>query len=88
MNRLGRLITLPAGAERQVFDPAALKVGIAHIDLDAFHRPNQAVPTAKAIETGSAEPFFDIARPFPPQMRGNSPWRTRVDARLSHLNNA
>jgi fructuronate reductase len=43
---LGRL---PAAVERPAFDPAALKPGIVHLGIGAFHRAHQAVFTEDAI---------------------------------------
>jgi len=50
MNRLGKNTSLPSGVEHPSFDPAALKVGIVHIGVGAFHRAHQAVYTDKAID--------------------------------------
>jgi fructuronate reductase len=43
------LARLPAAVERPAFDPAALKPGIVHLGIGAFHRAHQAVFTEDAI---------------------------------------
>ena len=50
MNRLGKNTSLPSSVEYPSFDPAALKVGIVHIGIGAFHRAHQAIYTDKAID--------------------------------------
>ncbi len=50
MNRLGKNTSLPSSVEHPSFDPAALKVGIVHIGIGAFHRAHQAIYTDKAID--------------------------------------
>ncbi len=49
MERLGKSTFLPHDVERPGFDPEALKVGIVHIGLGAFHRAHQAVFTDLAL---------------------------------------
>jgi fructuronate reductase len=44
------LARLPAAVRRPAFDPAALKCGIVHLGIGAFHRAHQAVFTQDAIE--------------------------------------
>lgn len=44
------LAHLPAAVRRPSFDPAALKPGIVHLGIGAFHRAHQAVFTADAID--------------------------------------
>jgi fructuronate reductase len=44
------LAHLPAAVRRPSFDPAALKPGIVHLGIGAFHRAHQAVFTEDAID--------------------------------------
>lgn len=44
------LAKLPAAVRRPSFDPAALKPGIVHLGIGAFHRAHQAVFTEDAID--------------------------------------
>jgi fructuronate reductase len=44
------LARLPEAVRRPAFDPAALKCGIVHLGIGAFHRAHQAVFTQDAIE--------------------------------------
>lgn len=54
LETLGRVA---AGARRPAFDPAALRIGMAHIGCGAFHRAHQAVFTQRAIEAeGGSRP--------------------------------
>jgi fructuronate reductase len=49
------LTRLPAAIRRPSFDPAALKPGIVHLGIGAFHRAHQAVFTEDAIEAGGGD---------------------------------
>ena len=49
MERLSRSTVLPASVARPPYDPAALRPGIVHIGLGAFHRAHQAVYTQRAL---------------------------------------
>ncbi len=51
MNRLSNSTALPAAVSVPAFDRKALKPGIVHIGLGAFHRCHQAAYTQKALET-------------------------------------
>ena len=42
---LATLARLPAGVDRPAYDPGAVRVGIVHLGLGAFHRAHQAVYT-------------------------------------------
>jgi fructuronate reductase len=55
MPRLSASSELPAGIHQPAFDRAALKPGILHLGLGAFHRAHQAVYTDAAL----AEEFGD-----------------------------
>src|ERR1700735_3302931 len=46
---------LPAGVDRPDYDFAALRVGIVHLGLGAFHRAHQAVFTEDAIRVASGD---------------------------------
>lgn len=50
MARLSASTILPASVHKPAFDRAALKPGIMHIGLGAFHRAHQAVYTQRALE--------------------------------------
>jgi fructuronate reductase len=50
MRQLSSSTELPAGVRRPAYDRAALKPGIVHIGLGAFHRAHQAVFTQRALE--------------------------------------
>ncbi|MBW8448317.1 MAG: mannitol dehydrogenase family protein [Arenimonas sp.] len=49
MERLSRSTTLPASVARPAYDRTALRPGIVHIGLGAFHRAHQAVYTQRAL---------------------------------------
>lgn len=50
MDRLSSLTSLPESVTAPAFNRKALKPGIMHIGLGAFHRAHQAVYTQKALE--------------------------------------
>ena len=50
MDRLSSLTSLPESVTGPAFNRKALKPGIVHIGLGAFHRAHQAVYTQKALE--------------------------------------
>lgn len=50
MDRLSTRTELPSNVARPAYDRAALKPGIVHIGLGAFHRAHQAVYTQRALE--------------------------------------
>jgi fructuronate reductase len=51
MNRLTASTSLPQTVTVPAFDRMALKPGIVHFGLGAFHRAHQAVFTQKALES-------------------------------------
>lgn len=55
MNRLDKDTPFSSDVERPSFDPAALKIGIVHLGLGAFHRAHQAVYTDLALGAGSLD---------------------------------
>jgi fructuronate reductase len=48
----GRLAELPAGVARPRYDRAALKTGIVHLGIGAFHRAHQAFYTEAVLNAG------------------------------------
>ena len=57
MTRLSRatLGRAAAGARRPAYDPAELRLGVAHLGVGAFHRAHQAVFTEDAIEAAGGD---------------------------------
>jgi hypothetical protein len=60
MTQLSRLslqtLALAApGVRRPAYDPAALKVGVVHLGVGAFHRAHQAVFTEDAVEAAGGD---------------------------------
>jgi len=47
---MAALAGLPSSVRRPAFDPAALKCGIVHLGIGAFHRAHQAVFTEDAVD--------------------------------------
>jgi fructuronate reductase len=52
---IAALARLPAAVRRPSFDPAALKSGIVHLGIGAFHRAHQAVFTEDAIDRAGGD---------------------------------
>ena len=52
---IAALARLPAAVRRPSFDPAALKSGIVHLGIGAFHRAHQAVFTEDALDTAGGD---------------------------------
>jgi fructuronate reductase len=52
---IAALARLPAAVGRPSFDPAALKCGIVHLGIGAFHRAHQAVFTEDAINMAGGD---------------------------------
>jgi len=52
---IAALARLPAAVRRPSFDSAALKSGIVHLGIGAFHRAHQAVFTEDAIDTAGGD---------------------------------
>lgn len=49
------LTRLPANVARPSFDPAALKCGIVHLGIGAFHRAHQAIFTEDAMDAAGGD---------------------------------
>lgn len=54
MNRLSSefLSNLPSGIEKPAYDRKAVRTGIVHLGIGAFHRAHQAVYTEHALASG------------------------------------